>query len=59
MSEISSNTESKICVIVCTPDAPYTDVVQVSPPHPYWTNTTGGTVVQMNMVTLGGDGLNS
>ncbi len=28
-------------------------------PHPVWSDLTGGTVVQMNMITIGGNGLNS
>jgi hypothetical protein len=28
-------------------------------PHPVWSDLTGGTATQMNMVTIGGNGLNS
>jgi len=35
-------------------------VVSVTPPHPVWSDLTGGTVTQLNMVVLGGpDGLNN
>jgi hypothetical protein len=60
MGEISANTESTICVQVCsTGDTTYENVV-VSPPHPVWGDLTGGTVTQLNMITLGGtNGLNN
>jgi hypothetical protein len=28
-------------------------------PHPVWSDTTGGTIVQLGMITIGGSGLNS
>jgi hypothetical protein len=28
-------------------------------PHPIWSDNTGGTIVQMSMITIGGSGLNS
>jgi hypothetical protein len=53
--ETSANTETKICVIDCDGNT-----TLITPPHPVWSDLTGGTVVQLNMVTLGGpDGLNS
>lgn len=53
--ETSANTETKICVVDCDGNS-----TLITPPHPVWSDLTGGTVVQLNMVTLGGpDGLNS
>lgn len=58
MGQTSANTESTICEQIC--DGSGTTVVTVSPPHPTYSDLTGGTVVQLNMVTLGGPfGLNS
>ena len=60
MEQISANTESTICVICCDCGATGSTVNSVSPPHPIYSDLTGGTVVQLNMVTLGGpNGLNS
>lgn len=28
-------------------------------PHPVWSDATGGTIVQLGMITIGGSGLNS
>jgi hypothetical protein len=46
---------------VCTNDGnTFTGVTVTNTPHPTWTNNTGGTVVQLTAVTLGGfNGLNS
>lgn len=53
--ETSANTEVNICVELCDQS-----VVSVTPPHPVYSDLTGGTVVQLNMVTLGGpNGLNN
>jgi hypothetical protein len=55
MGEVSANTEVTICIPLCDGS-----VVSVTPPHPVWSDLTGGTVTQLNMVVLGGpDGLNS
>jgi hypothetical protein len=45
----SANTEYTICIINCSDVAE-----QVPTPHPEYSNLTGGTVVQLNMVELGG-----
>jgi hypothetical protein len=56
----SANTESTICVQICsTGDTMYENVV-VNPPHPEWTDNYGVKVTQLNMITLGGNnGLNN
>ena len=53
----SANTPEYICVEICTTGG--TTTVSVVPPYPVWTNQYGVDVVQMNAVTLGGNGLNS
>lgn len=54
----SANTESILCIDVCTPTG--STVVSVQPPHPVWTDNYGVAVTQLNSVTLGGpNGLNS
>jgi hypothetical protein len=46
--------------IVGTTGGTGSSVVVVKPPHPNYSDFTGGTVVQLNMVTIGGfNGLNS
>ena len=58
MGQVSANTEVTICQQICTTGG--TTVVSVTPPHPTYSSLTGGTVVQLNMVTLGGpNGLNN
>jgi hypothetical protein len=60
MGQVSANTESTICVICCDCGATGSTVTSVSPPHPTYSDLTGGTVVQLNMITIGGpNGLNS
>jgi hypothetical protein len=55
MGQTSANTESTIC-LVCTG----TTATSVSPPHPVYGGLTGGTVVELNMIALGGfNGLNN
>lgn len=55
MGESSANTEVTICLVLCDQS-----VESVTPPHPVWSDLTGGTVTQLNMVVIGGpDGLNS
>ena len=49
----SANTESTVCVI-CSGNT-----FTVSPPHPVWTDTKGKAVIQLDAITLGGNGLNS
>ena len=53
----SANTPEYICVEICTTGG--TTTVSVVPPYPVWTNQYGVDVIQMNAVTLGGNGLNS
>ena len=49
----SANTESTVCVI-CSGNT-----FTVSPPHPVWTDNKGKAVIQLDAITLGGNGLNS
>lgn len=59
MGQVSANTEVTFCEQICD-GAGGTTVVEVSVPHPTYSDLTGGTVVQLNMVTLGGpNGLNA
>jgi hypothetical protein len=59
MAQTSANTEVTICEQICDGSGG-TTVVSVIPPHPVYSDLTGGTVVQLNMVTLGGpNGLNN
>jgi hypothetical protein len=55
----SGGTESLICVICCDCGSTGSTITQVAPPHPVWTDGYGTEVTQMNMVTLGGNGLNN
>ena len=50
----SANTETFICV----PDCEFTGSTAVTPPHPVWTDGYGNSVTQLNMITIGGNGLN-
>jgi len=50
----SANTETFICI----PDCEFTGSTAVTPPHPVWTDGYGTAVTQLNMVTIGGNGLN-
>ena len=54
MGETSANTETIICQVDCN-----LELQVVTPPHPGYSNTTGGTVIQMNAVVIGGNGWNS
>jgi hypothetical protein len=59
MGQVSANTETTFCEQICDGSGG-TTVVEVTPPHPTYSDLTGGTVVQLNMVVLGGpNGLNS
>lgn len=53
----SASTETFLCEQICTESG--TTVVSVVAPHPVWTDGYGTAVTQMNMITLGGNGLNS
>jgi hypothetical protein len=58
MTPRSANTESNICLEICTESG--TTVVSVTPPHPEWTDGYGTQVTELNMITLGGmNGLNN
>ena len=50
----SANTENFICI----PDCEFTGSTAVVPPHPVWTDGYGTAVTQLNMITIGGNGLN-
>ena len=52
MAETSANTETIICQEICVGSG--TTVVQVVPPHPVYSDFSGGTVTQLNMIVLGG-----
>jgi uncharacterized delta-60 repeat protein len=55
LAPLSSNTESLVCIVDCSGNT-----ISVTPPHPVYTNLRGKAVVQLNMITLGGEnGLNS
>jgi hypothetical protein len=55
----SANTETDLCIEICTPEGGKT-VVSVNPPHPVWTDGYGTQVTELNMITLGGqNGLNN
>lgn len=49
MSNISANTENTICVTDCSGNTK-----TIIPPHPVFSDVTGGTVTQLNLVQLGG-----
>jgi uncharacterized delta-60 repeat protein len=57
LSPISAGTEVTFCEQICTESG--TTVVSVTVPHPIWTNGYGKDIIQLGMVTLGGNGLNS
>ena len=50
MANLSANTETTVCVIDCSGNTK-----SITPPHPVFTNSTGGTVTQLNMIELGGE----
>ena len=49
MANTSANTESVICYYDCNDN-----LKQYSSPHPVFSDMTGGTVTQLNMIQLGG-----
>lgn len=53
LAPLSANTEVTICQELCDQS-----VISISPQHPTWTNQYGKEVVQLNMVLIGGNGLN-
>jgi len=58
LTTISAGTLSTVCVEICTTGGTGTTVVSVNPLHPTWSTQDGGDVVQLNMVLIGGNGLN-
>jgi hypothetical protein len=58
LTTISANTPSNVCVQICSTGDTGSTVVSVNPPHPTWSTQDGGDVVELNMVLLGGNGLN-
>jgi hypothetical protein len=55
MGNVSANTETIVCVYNCSGET-----MEIIPPHPVYSDLTGGTVTQLNMITLGGiNGLNA
>jgi len=55
----SANTETTVCVICCDCGATGSTTNIVVPQHPVWTDGYGNVTIQMNMITIGGNGLNS
>jgi hypothetical protein len=55
----SANTESTICEICCECGATGSTINIITPPHPVWTDGYGTPVTQLNMIVIGGNGLNS
>jgi hypothetical protein len=49
MGNVSANTETTVCIIGCSGET-----INVVPSHPVFSDLTGGTVTQMNLVELGG-----
>jgi len=55
LSPLSANTETNVCIVDCSGNT-----ISVTPPHPVYTNLRGKAVIQLNMISLGGEnGLNS
>ena len=59
-SPISANTAQDIC-FYCMSDINNGEVViyTITPPRPSWTNNYGTEVIELNMITIGGNGLNA
>jgi alpha/beta superfamily hydrolase len=58
MANLSANTETTVCVNDENNCA--TNPIVVYPPHPVYNGTSGNTVMQLNMIVLGGqNGLNA
>lgn len=55
---VSAGTEYTVCLICCPCDSGGT-ITSVAVPHPTWTTQYGQSIIQANMVLLGGNGLNS
>jgi hypothetical protein len=50
MGNVSANTETTVCVIDCSGNTK-----TIIPPHPVFSDLSGGTVTQLNLVQLGGE----
>lgn len=61
LAAITANTEQVITYLLNSEISSGTPptVKTFVPPHPVWTNSQNHAVVQANMITLGGNGLNS
>ena len=59
LTTTSANTPTNICQQICSTGDTGSTVVSVEPQHPTWSTQDGGDVVQLNMVLIGGNGLNS
>jgi hypothetical protein len=55
----SANTESTVCEICCDCGATGSTINIITPPHPVWTDGYGTAVTQLNMIVIGGNGLNA
>jgi len=55
---LTAGTPYEVCLVCCPCDSGGT-VTSVAVPHPTWTTLYGQSVVQANMVLIGGNGLNS
>jgi hypothetical protein len=58
LTTTSANTTTRICQQICSTGSTGSTVVSVNPTHPTWSSQDGGDVVQLNMVLIGGNGLN-
>lgn len=56
-SPLKNGFEITFCDEICTPSG--TTVTTVTPPHPVYSTQYGKDILQLNMVTIGGNGLNA
>jgi hypothetical protein len=54
MGQTSANTEYIMCAIICTTGGTGSAAVTQPTPHAIYSSLTGGTVVQLNSIELGG-----
>lgn len=54
----SANTQTTVCVYCCDCGASGETLTRVVPEHPVWTDAYGNAVTQLNMIVIGGNGLN-
>jgi len=60
MGQTSANTEYLMCAIVCTSGGTGSSATTQTTPHAIYSDLTGGTVVQLNTVEIGGfNGVNN